>query len=93
MNDTPPTMFTLRMITDPTEIGMCGMEPNRKARFGSDMAPWRRVRQLDHDLWLWQSDEGSEGHVQTRNEAFTMVAYHAPDLRPIVLEPYEPPQG
>lgn len=86
MTETTPQFFTLRAITDPAAIDMRGMEPSPTIRFGSDLFPWRRVRRLGNDVWLWQSDEGSEGHVQTRNEAFTMVAFHSPDLRHLVLE-------
>ena len=91
MTDTAHKYFTLRVITDPAAIDMRGMDPSPTIRFGSDLFPWRRVRRLSNDVWLWQSDEGSEGHVQTRDEAFTMVAFQSPDLRHLVLEEVAPP--
>lgn len=78
------TEVTWTLIDDPATIGLTGIEPTPTVRFIS-VGGGRRVRRLHQTgEWLWQTATGAEGTVPTRDEAFTMLALHCPDLRHLV---------
>lgn len=71
--------LTLRLIDDPAELGL--------EQHGAPAQHWvsadggRAIRRRGHGMWHWRNEAMSEGFVQSKAMALTMLAFHTPDLR------------